>query len=76
MFTNRSLRFILVIWWRRITSNLGLEEKLCQWMGQALRREDENIWRMAFEWNPYGTTRHRGRLRITLDDSCTWENVN
>ena len=36
-----------------------------KWIGHVLRRENDNITRMAFDWNPHGLSRRRGRPKTT-----------
>ena len=72
VFINRCLRSIMGIWWQETISNKELWERAGQheiskqikfrkwkWIGHVLRRENDNITRMAFDWNPHGLSRRR-----------------
>lgn len=78
VFINRCLRSIMGIWWPETISNKELWERAGQheiskeikfrkwkWIGHVLRRENDNITRMAFDWNPHGLSRRRGRPKTT-----------
>lgn len=81
-FVNRCLRNIMGIWWPEIITNKELWRKTNQqeiikeikfrkwkWVGHVLRRESDNITKMAFDWNPQGLSRRRGRPRATWNNT-------
>ncbi|KAJ4450962.1 hypothetical protein ANN_02397 [Periplaneta americana] len=41
----------------------------CKWIGHVLRRENDNITKMALDWNPQGLNRRRGRPKITWSNT-------
>ena len=74
-FVNRSLRYILRIWWPNIISNKDLckvtghedinveiRKRKFRWIGHTLRKDDGEIPKAALLWNPQGN-RKRGRPR-------------
>ena len=76
-FINRCLRRILRLQWFDRVSNADLWERTSQrpvaleirkrkwrWVGHTLRKEQANITRQSFQWNPQGK-RKRGRPKQT-----------
>ena len=72
-FTNRSLRYILGVWWPKKISNEELWQRTKQerievtirrrkwrWICHTLRKPTTNIIRLSLEWNPQGV-RRKGR---------------
>ncbi|XP_065360082.1 uncharacterized protein LOC135953967 [Calliphora vicina] len=73
VFINRSLRKLLKIFWPNVISNRDLWERAGEtpirnqiiihkwsWIGHVLRRTNDNVAKMAIDWNPQGS-RRRGR---------------
>lgn len=80
-FTNRSLRYILKIWWPNVIRSEDLhnrcdiepikiiiKKRKWQWIGHTLRKEPDEICRQALDWNPQGS-RKRGRPKTTWRSS-------
>jgi hypothetical protein len=74
-FVNRCWRYIMKIWWPRVTSNekpweitgqININKEIRQlkfgWIGRRLRKDDSEPCKAALQWNPQGT-RGRGRPR-------------
>jgi hypothetical protein len=74
---NRCLRYtsILRIWWPNISSNkdlwkvtgqevinLEIRKRKFRWIGHTLRKEDGEIPKAAFLWNPQGNRRTEKQL--------------
>jgi hypothetical protein len=79
-FVNRCLRYIMKIWWPRVTSNEKLWEMTSQininkeirkrkfgWIGHTLRKDDSEPCKAALQWNLQGT-RGMGRPRNHGDE--------
>ncbi|KAJ4436711.1 hypothetical protein ANN_16843 [Periplaneta americana] len=58
--------------WRRADQHEISKEikfRKWKWIGHVLRRENDNITRMALDWNPQGLNRRRGRSKITWSNT-------
>ena len=94
-FVNKCLRIVCRIFWPRTISNADLlsltnnppinieiKKRKWGWIGHTLRREDDNVAKMAFQWNPQGS-RRRGRPRQTWmrtifnesSSTATWNEI-
>ena len=94
VFQNKCLRRIIGIRWPEKIRNedlwhrtgqvpieLELKKRAWRWIGHTLRREDNNIARVALEWNPQGKRRRgrplqswrRTRLAELKDRSISWQ---
>lgn len=85
VFVNRCLRNIFKIWWPKTISNEDLWQKAeigpinqeikkrkWGWIGHTMRKDDNEIAKQAFNWNPQGS-RKRGRPKKTWKRTITEE---
>ncbi|XP_073820509.1 uncharacterized protein [Musca autumnalis] len=88
VFINKCLRRICNIFWPTIISNADLlqltssepiereiKRRKWRWIGHTLRKDDTDLNKMAFEWNPQGT-RRRGRPKMTWIRTIQAESKN
>lgn len=77
VFINKSLRRILRVYWPETIPNeqlwartgqekvnIQIKRRKWNWIGHTLRRPEDNIARLALDWNPQGS-RAKGRPKIT-----------